>query len=116
MAKGKCAEWTAEISDDSLKELFISDALYSVGAKAQAVAHLKAQADHRLPLIEGKAKQECGLGLLYNPTKTLQTGLGRVRVMIENDEPYAKVHKEVMRIDKRMALPAYRAFCGGGGK
>lgn len=112
MSKQECASWITEISDDSLKELFIADSLYSVGSSARAVAHLESQTRERLPLIESQAKRECNTErLCYNPTKMLQANLEKVKVMMIKELPYVDVHREVMKIDKRFALPGYRAFC-----
>jgi len=53
-------------------------------------------------------KEEKKRGVIYFRTITL----GKVEVMMEKQLPYQEVHSEVMRVDKKFALPGYRAFCG----
>jgi hypothetical protein len=111
MSKKECCEWTSEATDDSLKSMFQADEAYANGNVVKAVAYMKAQRSDRLPLINEKAVKECSTRPLI-PLKDLQKELGKVEVMMEKQLPYQEVHAEVMRVDKKFALPGYRAFCG----
>jgi hypothetical protein len=107
--KNACCAWQAEVTDDSLKQMFEADEAYANGNVTKALSYLKSQTDHRLPQIEQMARSHCGPGKKY-PTKMLQNDLTGIATMMATATPYEDVHKEVMRVDHKHALPAYHAF------
>ena len=100
-----------EATDDSLKSLFQADEAYANGNVAKAVAYLQAQVGPRMSAIVTKVGAVCDIRPQI-PVKGIQADLENVKVMMLKEIPYAKVHAEVMRVDKKYALPGYRAFCG----
>lgn len=110
MTSDDCCSWQSEIVDDSLKSMFQADEAYAHGDTIKAVSYLQAQTLERIPLINAKARSVCKTEF-KSPSKMLQADLDKISADMMAGTDYARVHDSVMIIDKKYALPAYRAFC-----
>jgi hypothetical protein len=115
VAKNECCEWQSEIIDDSLKQMFQADESYANGNVEKAVAYLLSQKNNRIPLIKHKAESACEYKTPA-PVKELQKDLGGIADKMATKQPYDEVHAEVMRIDKKYAIPGYEMFCKCAGR
>lgn len=118
MAGEGCREFSGEIVDDSLKEMFSAVERYRYhGTKSTAhnrgaaIAMLGAQINDRLPVIVQKASDECRPAKPCIDPEPIARDLEALRQDMVNKVPYAKVYDKALAIDKKYALAAYYSFC-----
>lgn len=117
----ECREWSGELVDDTLKEMFMAVERYRFHGSGNtahnagmAVARLKKQLYERLPLIELRAEEACQPQKPCIDDSGLKQDIGRLAKAMEEKKPYVQVHAMAMAIDRKYALPAYEQFCACG--
>lgn len=101
-------EWSAEITDDSMKEMFISEALYCSGKKGDAIARIDRQMKERIPVIEKRAST---MGGDTQSAQKVSMDLQRFRKAMEDGVGCGALDELARQIDTAHALPAYHSFC-----
>lgn len=104
----EACEWSSELTDDSMKELFISETMYCTGNRRMAIDRIEKQIKERLPIIKKKA---IDLGGSAERAQEISDDLRSFADAMRNGQSCEQIDNLAKKIDTKHVLPAYRTFC-----